>query len=213
MWCLGGCDRRIAQGVRFNADKKQIGKYYSTPILRFTMKCERCAGELVIDTDPEHSDFKVISGCRKRDAEAGVDESLILESKTEEEEPLLKDPMYRLEHGLEDLSKATQAKPLLERLQDRNAPLRDDYALLTLARRPIREANRAREAEEAEAQKNPLKVVLAKLTDADRSALAAAKFARKGDPVKLSAVDLAKKRLLKQSSASIFGPPQKRPKT
>lgn len=29
IWC-GGCGSMIAQGVRFNAEKKQIGNYYST---------------------------------------------------------------------------------------------------------------------------------------------------------------------------------------
>jgi hypothetical protein len=31
IWC-GGCQSMIAKGVRFNAEKKQVGNYYSTKV-------------------------------------------------------------------------------------------------------------------------------------------------------------------------------------
>lgn len=31
VWC-GGCESMIAKGVRFNAEKKQVGNYYSTKV-------------------------------------------------------------------------------------------------------------------------------------------------------------------------------------
>lgn len=31
IWC-GGCSSMIAKGVRFNAEKKQVGNYYSTKV-------------------------------------------------------------------------------------------------------------------------------------------------------------------------------------
>jgi uncharacterized membrane protein len=31
IWC-GGCHSMIAKGVRFNAEKKQVGNYYSTKV-------------------------------------------------------------------------------------------------------------------------------------------------------------------------------------
>ena len=34
-----GCDNHIGKGVRFNAEKKTIGKYLSTKILSFRMMC------------------------------------------------------------------------------------------------------------------------------------------------------------------------------
>lgn len=34
IWC-GGCNSMIAKGVRFNAEKKQVGNYYSTKV-KFT---------------------------------------------------------------------------------------------------------------------------------------------------------------------------------
>lgn len=44
------CDKHIAMGVRFNANKKKVGMYYTTPIYEFQMGCHLCGGELVIRT-------------------------------------------------------------------------------------------------------------------------------------------------------------------
>jgi len=52
IWC-GGCNSMIAKGVRFNAEKKQVGNYYSTKIWSFTMKSPCCKHEIVIQTDPK----------------------------------------------------------------------------------------------------------------------------------------------------------------
>ena len=44
IWC-GGCEAMIAKGVRFNAEKKQVGNYFSTkvcplpPLLTCTERC------------------------------------------------------------------------------------------------------------------------------------------------------------------------------
>lgn len=40
-------------GVRYNAEKKKIGNYYSTPILQFRMRCHLCSGWIEIHTDPK----------------------------------------------------------------------------------------------------------------------------------------------------------------
>jgi hypothetical protein len=40
-------------GVRFNAEKKKVGMYYTTPILSFRMKCHLCDNWFVIQTDPK----------------------------------------------------------------------------------------------------------------------------------------------------------------
>jgi hypothetical protein len=52
IWCTG-CDNHIGQGVRYNAEKKKIGNYYSTPILQFRMKCHLCDNWIEIHTDPK----------------------------------------------------------------------------------------------------------------------------------------------------------------
>lgn len=40
-------------GVRYNAEKKKIGNYYSTPIYSFRCKCHLCDGWFEIHTDPQ----------------------------------------------------------------------------------------------------------------------------------------------------------------
>ena len=52
VWC-GGCGIHIARGKRYNAEKKQVGKYFSTPIYQFRMRCHLCPNYMEIKTDPE----------------------------------------------------------------------------------------------------------------------------------------------------------------
>ena len=42
-----------ASGVRYNAEKKKVGNYYTTPIYRFRMKCHLCDNYIEIETDPK----------------------------------------------------------------------------------------------------------------------------------------------------------------
>lgn len=39
--------------MRYNAQKKKVGMYYTTPILSFRMKCHLCDNWFVIQTDPK----------------------------------------------------------------------------------------------------------------------------------------------------------------
>jgi coiled-coil domain-containing protein 130 len=52
IWC-GGCNAHIGQGVRYNAEKKRVGNYYSTPIYSFRCKCHLCSHWFEIHTDPK----------------------------------------------------------------------------------------------------------------------------------------------------------------
>lgn len=56
----------IAQGVRFNAEKKQVGNYYSTKIWSFKMKAPCCGQEIVIQTDPKNTLYVIISGAKEK---------------------------------------------------------------------------------------------------------------------------------------------------
>ena len=49
----GTCNNHIGMGVRYNAEKKKIGNYYSTPIYSFRCKCHLCDGWFEIHTDPK----------------------------------------------------------------------------------------------------------------------------------------------------------------
>ncbi len=57
----------IGQGVRFNAEKKKVGYYYSTPIWQFTLKHVACGGKIVVKTDPKETRYVVVEGGKERD--------------------------------------------------------------------------------------------------------------------------------------------------
>lgn len=52
IWC-GGCGAHVGMGVRYNAQKTTVGRYYSTPIFKFRMKCHLCDNHFEIQTDPK----------------------------------------------------------------------------------------------------------------------------------------------------------------
>ena len=68
-----GCGNRIAKGVRFNAEKKCVGKYLSTKVWSFRMMCAaedgtsrtdrtRNAHYIEVRTDPKAADYVVAEG-------------------------------------------------------------------------------------------------------------------------------------------------------
>ena len=65
VWC-GGCKNLIGRGTRFNAEKKAIGKYFSTTIWSFRMKCAQCSNWIEIHTDPQNHDYVIHSGAERR---------------------------------------------------------------------------------------------------------------------------------------------------
>lgn len=62
-------------GVRYNAEKKKIGNYHSTPIYSFRCKCHLCSGWFEIQTDPKVCDRRnfliklsgILPACRIQD--------------------------------------------------------------------------------------------------------------------------------------------------
>ena len=83
-------------GVRYNAEKKKIGNYYSTPIYSFRCKCHLCDGWFEIQTDPkvrvsaisapvapltqsssltQNTRYVVVSGARQKDEEWDPEEN------------------------------------------------------------------------------------------------------------------------------------------
>ncbi|URE21920.1 coiled-coil domain-containing protein [Musa troglodytarum] len=102
IWC-GGCNSMIAKGVRFNAEKKQVGNYYSTKgalhiqmkngllalrlmqigklhvlkkeIWSFTMKSACCKHEIVIQTDPKNCEYVIISGAQRKTEDYDIEDA------------------------------------------------------------------------------------------------------------------------------------------
>lgn len=52
IWC-GSCEAHLGAGVRYNAKKRKVGAYHSTPIYAFRCKCHLCDGFFEIRTDPQ----------------------------------------------------------------------------------------------------------------------------------------------------------------
>nr|XP_009409091.1 PREDICTED: coiled-coil domain-containing protein 130-like [Musa acuminata subsp. malaccensis] len=181
IWC-GGCNSMIAKGVRFNAEKKQVGNYYSTKIWSFTMKSACCKHEIVIQTDPKNCEYVIISGAQRKTEDYDIEDAETFALPADEERGKLADPFYRLEHQEEDLRKKKEVEPLLVRLQrvsdSRHA---DDYSLNRALRARLRNQKRRVEEEEGVSRRMGLGIRLLPPSEEDAAVTAAVRFASKFD--------------------------------
>jgi coiled-coil domain-containing protein 130 len=168
-WCTK-CERHISKGTRFNAKKDKGGKYFTTQIWSFSMKCASCDNEMIIKTDPENNTYDYSEGIRKMEQDYEIEDgdSLIAPVTDEERALLANDPIYRLQHEKEDLEKARSGKEQILNLLDHYETTRkNDYdvnAKLRLANRKQRK--RARELT-AEGEKRGLMVPLLEPNETD----------------------------------------------
>lgn len=172
----------IAKGVRFNAEKKQVGNYYSTKIWSFKMKAACCKQEIEIQTDPKNCEYVVVSGAEKKTEDYDeVDAETVLLPAAEDRGKLV-DPFYQLEHMGEDVAKGKQAAPLLVRLQ-RSSDLKhsDNYARNKALRADLRAQKKRVANEEAEARKKGLGIRLLPVTQDDITQAANVAFSHKFD--------------------------------
>ncbi|POW09142.1 hypothetical protein PSTT_07056 [Puccinia striiformis] len=137
IWC-GSCEAHIGMGVRYNAEKKKIGMYYTTPIYSFRCKCHLCGNWFEIRTDPKNTCYVVESGARQKHEEWDQEENggIVLTHK-EDGEPL--DPFAQVDKKNSDKITALQSKDRLEELQEfsesRNS---DPFALSQRLRKTFR---------------------------------------------------------------------------
>uniref|UniRef100_A0A8C4R035 Probable splicing factor YJU2B n=1 Tax=Eptatretus burgeri TaxID=7764 RepID=A0A8C4R035_EPTBU len=142
IWCEG-CGKHIGMGVRYNAEKTKVGKYYTTPIHRFRMKCHLCDNYIEIQTDPANCDYVIVSGARRKEERWDMkDNEQVLTTAREDKEKLETDAMFRLEHGVKDKEKLTRAVPGLADIQTLQEVWRDDFQLNSKLRRRFREEKR-----------------------------------------------------------------------
>lgn len=47
------CSTYLGAGIRYNAQKRKVGNYYSTPIYAFRCKCHVCQAWFELRTDPK----------------------------------------------------------------------------------------------------------------------------------------------------------------
>ncbi|KAF7726920.1 hypothetical protein EC973_008215 [Apophysomyces ossiformis] len=148
-------------GVRYNAEKKKIGNYYSTPILQFRMKCHLCSQWIEIHTDPKNAQYVVVSGARKKVEEWEPEDSEVIRLKgtttivdEETKEKLETDAMYRLEHGIKDKKAFDETVPVLTQIQQLNdSQWKDPYARSQELRRKFRETKKKEKAIEQETER------------------------------------------------------------
>ncbi|KYN13596.1 PREDICTED: coiled-coil domain-containing protein 130 homolog [Trachymyrmex cornetzi] len=129
IWC-NGCGNHIGMGVRYNAEKKKVGMYYSTPLYQFRMKCHLCDNHFEIKTDPANLDYIIVSGARRQENrwDPKQNEQVVPETK-EVSCRLYDDAMYKLEHGIEDKKVAKSRNSVLESAIALNENIwKDDYS-------------------------------------------------------------------------------------
>uniref|UniRef100_A0A8D0SCI1 Probable splicing factor YJU2B n=1 Tax=Sus scrofa TaxID=9823 RepID=A0A8D0SCI1_PIG len=180
IWC-DGCKNHIGMGVRYNAEKKKVGNYYTTPIYRFRMKCHLCVNYIEMQTDPANCDYVIVSGAQRKEERWDMaDNEQVLTTEHEKKQKLETDAMYRLEHGEADRSTLKKALPTLSHIQEAQNAWKDDFALNSMLRKRFREKKKAMLEEEERDQalqaKASLAIPLVPETEDDRRLAALLKF-------------------------------------
>ena len=160
IWC-SNCkpEQIIGQGVRFNAEKKKVGNYYTTPIWSFRFKHTVCGQWVEVRTDPKNTEYVVLEGGRRRDT--GEDKVLDGEVRvglTEEDKQRLKRDggFGALEKKVEDKQRLLSERGRLEELAKRShRDWEDPYEQSKRLRREFRIGRRMRK--EAEVKGESLK--------------------------------------------------------
>jgi coiled-coil domain-containing protein 130 len=166
-WCEK-CQNHVAKGVRFNAEKKCIGNYFTTKIWQFSMTCHRCSNPLEFITDPKGCDYVLQKGGRRKEESYSAESAETIEFQDKEErEKIAADPFQLLEHLVDDKNKAAKEHDRLEALQTMNQSKRDDYELSKLARRQFRTEKKTIVANDIEATRADLRFKLLPASDTD----------------------------------------------
>lgn len=178
----------IGQGVRFNAEKKKVGNYYSTPIWSFRMKHSACGGWWEIRTDPQKTDYTVVEGARRRDygpedrgAEAEGDMKFLTE---EEREKRREDAFANLEGKKEETELKKKNKERVEELYEASEVWRDPYDVNARLRRDFRAKRKVLKKDERHKEgmqdKFSLGIEIADETDGDRVRAGLIEFGAEG---------------------------------
>lgn len=120
------CGEYIYKGRKFNARKEQTDeKYYNISIIRFYIRCTRCAAEITFKTDPKNMDYECERGAR-RNFEVWREAKLAEETEEErldrlEREEAERDPMKELESKALDAKTEMQISDSLDQIRTRNA--------------------------------------------------------------------------------------------
>ncbi|WXC53536.1 hypothetical protein QX201_013178 [Fusarium graminearum] len=148
VWC-STCPKPtiIGQGVRFNAQKRRVGSYFSTPIWSFQFKHVECGGEIEIRTDPKNTAYVVVAGGAKRDTGEDVPregDNVIMTDQ--EREALRNNAFASLEKTIEDREQLVNATLRIDELLEASAKHWDDpYTQNQKLRKAFRVGRKERE--------------------------------------------------------------------
>ncbi|KAL1714480.1 CWC16 protein [Schizophyllum commune] len=150
IWC-GTCNNHIGMGVRYNAEKKKVGNYYSTPIFAFRCKCHLCDGWFTIQTDPKNTRYVVTEGARQKDEEWDPEENGGYAIHDTEGKAGPSDPLAALEKTTDAQKYSTKVQqPRLEELEEASERLNaDPYALSRKVRKHFREEKKIEQKKRA----------------------------------------------------------------
>ncbi|ROT34869.1 hypothetical protein SODALDRAFT_329069 [Sodiomyces alkalinus F11] len=152
VWC-DHCPKPtlIGQGVRFNAEKRRAGNYYTTPIWSFRIRHADCGGDLELRTDPQNTAYIVASGGRKRDdgtsrEQQQQQEGPLVILTDSEREALRKSAFASLERTIEDREALRATSERIDQLADVSYRQWDDpYERNRALRRAFRVGRKQRE--------------------------------------------------------------------
>ncbi|KAA8896347.1 hypothetical protein TRICI_006913 [Trichomonascus ciferrii] len=189
----GGCERRFAEGTRYNAQKSKSGDYLSVPIWGFRLKCSHCGNSFVIQTDPQNAGYTVSEGAKQAAQPP---------SALPEVEPEPTDPITKLERDVKRQTKLDRDKRELETLYKDNSRKWDDtlersQALRSHFRKEKRELQRKEEEMKKLQDKHSLSLPLLEPTDEDESASSKVEFQN-------TVIQQAKSKLDRKKSENIF---------
>lgn len=199
MWCTS-CPKPtiIAQGVRFNAEKKKVGNYYSTPIWSFRIKHGACGGWIEIRTDPKNAEYVVHEGGKRRDYgedKEGDKTGPLGEILTEEERERRRNDAFAAFEGkvVEKEKGKVEGQRVEELMLDRERNWSDPYAANQRLRKSFRVERKVRHRKEAEKERLQerlgLSIELLDENEADRHAASLVEFgeaAGAGDSVTIT---------------------------
>ncbi|KAK9457056.1 CWC16 protein [Dipodascopsis uninucleata] len=160
------CEKHLGQGTRYNAEKKRIGEYYSTPIFSFKMKCHLCSNPFEIQTDPKNTCYVAVSGVRAKtityDGES-IGAIKLHDNKDDRSNEDI-DPFANVEKTIEQKRKIRESnRRITELYEDSARRWSDPYTKNQLLRQIFR--NKKRRLEQKETARDRLQWKLAKVAN------------------------------------------------
>ncbi|ORY34828.1 hypothetical protein BCR39DRAFT_585776 [Naematelia encephala] len=145
IWC-GTCNAHLGAGVRYNAQKKKVGNYYSTPIFAFRCKCHLCSGWFEVRTDPKNAAYEVTEGATRKDEDWNPAENggfAVHDTEAPSAAEPAADPFAGLEKTIDQQTWAKSNTSRLTELTQASARISaDPYAVSVHIRRRFREEKR-----------------------------------------------------------------------